>query len=331
MQTAEILETLAGGGALPPAAAQAAFDRLMSGEMSAAQAGSFLMGLRSHGETPELVASAVRAALSHARLVEGLDFDRIDIVGTGGDGKNSFNCSTATALTLAGMGYKVIKHGNRAVSSTSGSADVVEGLGLPLETAPEDVPAMLAARNFVFLFAPFYHPAFKHVMPVRRELGIRTLFNVLGPLLNPARPTRMLLGVARPELLRTMAGALQLTGVARAAVVHGAGGYDELTTMGPAGVVLLENGKLRETSIDPAEFGFATCAPQQLEVHDKSEALTIMRQLLNGQGPAPMLDMIAFNTGLAVYLMENAMPLADAMEKARAAVEAGTGGKVLNA
>jgi anthranilate phosphoribosyltransferase len=331
MHTAEILETLASGGVLPPEAAHMAFDRLMSGEMTPAQAGSFLMGLRSHGETPELVASAVRAALAHARLIQGLEYDRIDIVGTGGDGRNSFNCSTAAALTLAGMGYKVVKHGNRAVSSTSGSADVVEGLGLPLETAPEDVPVLLARHNFVFLFAPFYHPAFRHVMPVRRDLGIRTLFNVLGPLLNPARPTRMLLGVAKPAMLHTMADALLLTGVRRAAVVHGAGGYDELTTMGPARVVMVRDGATEEMEINPADHGFAPCTPAQLEVHDRQEALEVMRLLLAGEGPAPMLDMMAFNAGLAVYLMEDSMPISEAMARARQAVAGGAGGKVLDA
>ncbi len=140
-------------------------------------------------------------ALGRANRVEGLEGDCIDVVGTGGDGRNSFNCSTATALTLAGMGYRVVKHGNRAVSSSCGSADALEGLGFPLDVAPEDVRRLLDERNFAFLFAPNFHPSFRNVGPIRRELGIRTLFNLLGPLINPARPTHILLGVARPELV----------------------------------------------------------------------------------------------------------------------------------
>lgn len=155
------------------------------------------------------MAHAVGIALGRANRVEGLEGDCIDVVGTGGDGRNSFNCSTATALTLAGMGYRVVKHGNRAVSSSCGSADALEGLGFPLDVAPEDVRRLLDERNFAFLFAPNFHPAFRNVGPIRRELGIRTLFNLLGPLINPARPTHILLGVARPELVELLAETLR--------------------------------------------------------------------------------------------------------------------------
>ncbi|MBG3878842.1 anthranilate phosphoribosyltransferase [Desulfovibrio oxamicus] len=338
MQTATstILETLATGMDLAPELAEAGFSRLMDGEMTCAQAGSFLMGLRMKGETPQELTEAVRAALARAVRVTGIDGPTIDIVGTGGDGRSSFNCSTATALTLAGMGHRVVKHGNRAVSSSCGAADAVEGLGLPLELDPEDVRRLVAQRNFVFLFAPRFHPAFRNVMPIRRELGVRTLFNLLGPLLNPARPNHMLLGVARAELLPLMAQTLLMTGVRRAAVVHGAGGYDELTPMGPARIMLLEGdgegrGTLTEISVDPADYGIAPCTPEELAVPDRDTAVRVLRELLSGGGPAPMRDMLVLNVGMALHLLEPGLALPDAMAAARLALAAGAGGKVLHA
>lgn len=219
--------------------------------MTPAQAGCFLMGLRMKGETPLEMAHAVGIALGRANRVEGLEGDCIDVVGTGGDGRNSFNCSTATALTLAGMGYRVVKHGNRAVSSSCGSADALEGLGFPLDVAPEDVRRLLDERNFAFLFAPNFHPAFRNVGPIRRELGIRTLFNLLGPLINPARPTHILLGVARPELVELLAETLRQSHIRKAAVVYGAGGYDEVTPLGPTKMMIVHNGNLTPMSLDP--------------------------------------------------------------------------------
>lgn len=228
-----ILDALAAGQDLTADMAAAGFADIMDGRMTSAQAGCFLMGLRMKGETPLEMAHAVGIALGRANRVEGLEGDCIDVVGTGGDGRNSFNCSTATALTLAGMGYRVVKHGNRAVSSSCGSADALEGLGFPLDVAPEDVRRLLDERNFAFLFAPNFHPSFRNVGPIRRELGIRTLFNLLGPLINPARPTHILLGVARPELVELLAETLRQSHIRKAAVVYGAGGYDEVTPLGP--------------------------------------------------------------------------------------------------
>lgn len=331
MQTAMILEELAMGRHLDGTMAGAGFARLMDGEMTCAQAGSFLMGLRMKGETASEMAEAVHAALVRAVPVPGVEGATIDIVGTGGDGRSSFNCSTATALTLAGMGHRVVKHGNRAVSSSCGSADAVEGLGLPMEVDAADVPQELARRGFVFLFAPRFHPAFRNVMPIRRELGVRTLFNLLGPLLNPARPSHILLGVARPELLPLMAATLRRTGVRRGAVVHGAGGYDELTPMGPARVLLLDGDADHTLDVNPAAYGFAPCTPEDLVVRDREEAVQVLRALLSGNGPQAMRDMLAFNVGMSLYLLHEGRDLATCMEEARAGVAAGAGGKVLHA
>ena len=326
-----ILETLAEGKDLGADMAAAGFSALMDGAMTPAQADSFLMGLRMKGESPLEMAHATRAALARAVRVEGLEGPFIEVVGTGGDRRSSFNCSTGTALTLAGMGYRVVKHGNRAVSSKSGSADVLEGLGFPLDIEPEDAPALLRQRNFVFLFAQRFHPCFRNIAPLRREMGIRTLFNLLGPLINPARPSHILLGVARPDMLRLMAETLAQSPVRRAAVVCGAGGYDEITPLGVNHMLLLKDGELTPFSLDPAEFGIQPCTPEDLAVSSKEEAVQVLRELLNGAGPAPMRDMLILNVGMAVHLLEDNLPLAACMAKAREALADGVGGRVLHA
>lgn len=326
----QILDTLGNRQDLSPDMAETAFNMLMDGELTPGQAGALLMGLRAKGETPIEVGAAVSAALKRAKMVPGLTGKRIDSVGTGGDNTCSFNCSTTVALYLAGMGYQVTKHGNRAVSSSCGAADAVEALGLPMPSDPEDVAPLLRDKNFVFLFAPNFHPAFKHIMPVRKDLGMRTLFNILGPLLNPARPTHMLLGVARPEIMQLVAEVLLMNGVERAAVFNGAGGYDELTPFGPARVVWLAGGKLVETELDPAELGIKSCDPADVTVKDKDHALATVRELLAGKGPQAMLEMVVFNLAVAIHLLEDGAPMPQCVLKAREAVAQGAGAKVLN-
>ena len=311
--------------------AAAGFADIMDGRMTPAQAGCFLMGLRMKGETPLEMAHAVGIALGRANRVEGLEGDCIDVVGTGGDGRNSFNCSTATALTLAGMGYRVVKHGNRAVSSSCGSADALEGLGFPLDVAPEDVRRLLDERNFAFLFAPNFHPSFRNVGPIRRELGIRTLFNLLGPLINPARPTHILLGVARPELVELLAETLRQSHIRKAAVVYGAGGYDEVTPLGPTKMMIIHNGRLTPMSLDPLDYGIQPCNPEELAVHSKSEAVDVLKNILAGKGPRAMMDMVILNVGVAMFLLEEHMDLSVCMAKAREAVCAGIGRRTLHA
>lgn len=331
MHMADVLELLAFHKDLPEDMAAESFGRLMDGTMTPAQAGSFLMGLKTKGETAAELAAAVRAALAHARLAPGLSGPRIDTCGTGGDKSCSFNCSTAVALVLAGMGHQVVKHGNRAISSTCGSADAVEALGLPLLTEPENVAAELARRKFVFLFAPSYHPAFKHIMPIRKEIGCRTLFNLLGPLLNPARPTHQILGVSIPRFLSRMAQVLALTGVQKAAVVHGAGGFDELTTFGVNNVVWMREGWLREDLLDPADLGFARGKPEEVAVQSREEAVDALRELLAGRGPQAMRDMVALNLAVALHLLEEGLSLKDAADQARAGLASGAGERPLHA
>ncbi|WP_045221743.1 anthranilate phosphoribosyltransferase [Desulfonatronum thioautotrophicum] len=330
LRTSDILEQLAQRHSLSDIQADHMFHALLNGELAPAQAGAFLMGLRVKGEDSTDLAAGVRAGLAHALDIPGLSGVRIDTCGTGGDNANSFNCSTAVALFLAEMGYQVVKHGNRAVSSSCGSADVLEALGVPLETNPEEVAAKLATRKFVFLFAPAYHPAFRHIMPVRRELGIRTLFNLMGPLLNPARPTHQLIGVGHPDTLFIMAEALLLTGVERALVVHGAGGFDELTTFGPARCYLVADGIMEKTAVNPEKLGFARHNPEDVAVRDKDHAVGVLREILSGKGPEAMVQMVALNLAACLYLLEPGKRLIECADLARNAVRQGVSSHVLH-
>ncbi|MDR1049835.1 MAG: anthranilate phosphoribosyltransferase [Deltaproteobacteria bacterium] len=323
-----IFESLGRGEDLDEETALRVFERLMDGELSAAQAGGLLMGLRTKGETAVEVAAAARAVLNRAADVDPGEGPALDVVGTGGDNRFSFNCSTGTALTCAALGHRVLKHGNRSVSSRSGSADVLERLGYKIELTPEELSSRMRRENFVFLYAPQHHPSFRHIMPVRRELGVRTLFNILGPLVNPARPTHRLVGVYQPQLLDLMAGALARLGGVRAAVVHGAGGYDELTPIGPAEARMVEGGRVTSLTLDPADFGFSPCSPEDLAIADPAEGALVLRELLNGRGPAPMRDMLVFNVGLALLLLKGGA-VGDRMGEAREAVLSGAAGRTL--
>lgn len=313
-----ILEHLTTGADLSTQQAREAFDLLLTGEVSPIQAGAFLMGLRAKGETATELSAAVDAALGQAKLISGLAGKRIDTCGTGGDGRHSFNCSTAVSFFLADLGYQVVKHGNRAVSSTCGSADVVEDLGYPLVTDPEAAREELARRNFVFLFAPHFHPAFRHVGPVRQQLGLRTIFNLMGPLLNPALPTHQLLGVPdfrfAPMIAQVLAGR---PGLDKAAVVHGAGGFDELTPCGPGQALFVEHGAVRLAVVDPAELGITPCAAVELSCADKNDALRRQREVLAGHGTGPLQDMVALNLGMALHLLEDHLSLNEAVREAK--------------
>lgn len=324
-----ILERLANKQDLDADMADQAFARLMDGELTSAQAGAFLLGLSSKGESSIELASAIRTALERAAPVGSLDRGCIDIVGTGGDGKNSFNCSTASALALAGMSYKVAKHGNRAVSSTCGAADALEGLGFPLAKGPNEALEQLSHTNFTFFFAPYYHPAFKNIGPLRHELGTRTLFNILGPMINPARPDYLMMGVATPGLVPVVAEALSHTHSRRAAVFCGAGGYDELTPLGPTRVAIMRDHKIDWLEIDPARFGIPPCDQAELACASKEEAIAVLRELLAGRGPKPMQDMVALNMALAIYLIEDGISLDEAFAKAQAGLRSGAGQKVI--
>ncbi len=332
MTISEILKKLTERRDLTAQEANEAFTRLMDGELTPSQAGAFLFGLSAKGETAPEMHAAVENALKRAKLVEGIDGDYADIVGTGGDGKMSFNCSTATAITLAGMGYRIVKHGNRAASSTSGAGDALELLGYPLNLDAEGIKASLEAYRFAFAFAPHFHPCFKYVAPIRRELGIRTIFNILGPLINPSRPPLMMLGVASPALVHPVAETLAATGrYKRAYVFCGAGGYDELTLFGPATACFVQGKQVQPVELNPIEWGFThkPSAEGELSVHSKEEAGEVLRAILCGKGSPAMAEMVAFNVALGVKLFDPGADISVCAQKARDAVAQGLGDRVV--
>ena len=323
MSFATTLEHLALGQNLTRIQAQESFDSMFSGTMSPAQSGALLLGLRAKGETADELSAAVQAALKQARHIRHQRPRSIDTCGTGGDGKKSFNCSTAVALFLAQMGYTVVKHGNKAVSGNCGSADVIDHFNIPFVQDESDVPGFLDRANFVFLFAQHFHPAFGSIAPIRKELGIPTLFNLMGPLLNPARPTHQLLGVGRRSSMDIVAQALAMSDIEHGVVVHGAEGFDELTPCGPAEVVYVHQGRCRPAMIDPSSLGIRPCPPQDLCYPDKSQALEVMKAVLSGQGPEPVLDMVALNLALAVHILEDELALDRCLDLARSAIRQG--------
>jgi anthranilate phosphoribosyltransferase len=227
------------------------------------------------------------------------------------------------------MGYQVLKHGNRAITSKSGSADVLERLGLPINTLSGGVQDELRKRNFAFLFAPLYHPVFSLIAPSRKDLAVRTIFNLLGPLLNPARPSHLMVGVAQERLLPLMAGALRSSHVHCAAIVHGAGGYDEVSPLGISNVIFLRDGKMTEVEINPADYGMTLCTEEDLQVTSVAHAEQVMRDLLEGRAKRPVQDMVTLNVGVALHLLNPDRPLPTCMAQAREAVAGGVGRKVL--
>ncbi len=308
MTVAEILEILAQRQPLTDDQADFMFEELMSGKLTDAQAGAFLMGLRAKGEDSTDLAAGVRAGLAHANKIPGFEGERpepvIDTCGTGGDGQCSFNNSTAVSLFLADMGVTVAKHGNRALSSSCGSADALEALGVPIDLTPEQAAEGLEKYHFAFLFAPVYHPAFKYIMPVRQQLGIRTLFNFMGPLLNPARPSHQLLGVGAPDQLFLMGETLLLTGVKRAIIFAGAGGFDELTTWGVNRGYIINEGRMEKLVIDPARLGFDKHDPTDVRVEGKDDAVAKLKEILAGNGSPAMMDMVALNLAGCLHILD---------------------------
>lgn len=325
----KILEKLAEKEDLSAQMAADAFSALMDGELSESQAGALLMGLRMKGESALELAHAVHAALARSVRVHGLSEECLDIVGTGGDGRNSFNCSTAAAFVMAGLGYKIVKHGNRAVSSTCGAADALEGIGIELDPNPVSVLKMLDKTGFAFLFAPHFHPSFKNIGPIRKQLGIRTLFNILGPMINPARPSHLLMGVARQELVPLIAETLAQSPIQNAAVLSGAGGYDEMTAMGSAEIAFVRGDKISWKIFDPAEYGIPSCSPEELAVGSKEEAVAALKKILRGEGSPAMMNMVALNVAVALCLIHEGLSFREALERGLDAVYSGIGQKVL--
>ena len=296
---------------------------VMRGEVSPTMTAAILTGLRVKKETVDEIAGAAQVLREFARPVDVADRTHlVDIVGTGGDGAHTFNISTASMFVVAAGGARVAKHGNRSVSSKSGSADVLEALGAAIELQPEQVAACIDEVGIGFMYAPVHHPAMKVVAPVRKEMGVRTLFNILGPLTNPANAPNILMGVFHPDLVGIQVRVLQALGAQRALVVWGRDGMDELS-LGAATVVgELRDGVVREYEVHPEDFGIAMAHTRNLRVADAAESRAMLLAALDGTPGLP-LEIVVLNAGAALYVAGVAGSIADGIERARAAIASG--------
>ena len=301
---------------------EALFGRLMDGEVPEPVQAALLVALRIKGESRAEITGAAAAMRARVTAIPHRRGDLIDTCGTGGDGRGTFNISTAAALVAAAGGAAIAKHGNRSVSSRSGSADVLAALGVPIEVEPEQAARALDEIGIAFLFAPRLHPAMKHAMPVRRALGVRTLFNVLGPLTNPAGARRQLMGVYAPELVELLAGVLADLGSEHALVVHGSDGLDEITTTGPTRVAEVRHGRVEVYDLDPRDLDLELAPPAALAGGDPEHNAALMRSLLAGEG-GPLADVVALNAAAALYVAGVVADLRDGLALARAALAAG--------
>jgi len=320
------LAHVAQGRGLSEGQAEAAFDIIMSGNATPSQMGAFLMALRVRGETVDEIAGAARIMRAKAIAVEAPP-GTIDTCGTGGDSSGSFNISTASALVAAGCGVPVAKHGNRALSSQSGSADVLTALGVNIDVDFAIVRACLWEIGIGFLMAPRHHSATRHVAPTRVELGTRTIFNLLGPLSSPAKAPRQLVGVFAPEWVRPMAEVLGRLGTERAWVVHGSG-LDELTTAGMTTVAALEDGKVETFEIVAEDFGLPPARLEDLKGGAPEHNAGLMRELLAGVG-GPLRDIVLLNSGAALVIAGRAANLASGIELAARSLDSGAARRVL--
>jgi anthranilate phosphoribosyltransferase len=318
---------LAADRALTRAEAETAFECLFAGEATPTQMGGFLMALRARGEVVDEYAAAASVMRARCNAVRA-PADAIDIVGTGGDGKGTLNISTATAFVVAGAGVVVAKHGNRNLTSKSGAADTLTELGITIMVGPEVVERALAETGIGFMMAPMHHPAMRHVAPVRAELGTRTIFNILGPLTNPAGVKRQLTGAFSPALLRPMAETLQRLGSEKAWLVHGGDGTDELSIAAPSKVVALEDGALRDFDLHPEEAGLPLHPFEAILGGSPAENAVAFRALLAGATGA-YRDAVLLNAAAALIVADRVTSLKDGVEAARASLDSGAAGRKL--
>jgi len=310
-------------------------NQVMGGEATPAQVGSFITALRMKGETIEEISGAARVMRDHAtpiRVGRALDIDReeinldretiLDTCGTGGSGTKSFNISTTVAFVVAACGIKVAKHGNRSISSACGSADVLEALGVNLNVTPEQVETCINELGVGFLFAPALHGAMKHAIGPRREIGIRTIFNILGPLTNPAGADRQVLGVYDESLVEVMAKVLVKLGCQRGFVVHGLDGMDEVTLTGPTRIGEIRDGFVTLSTIEPEDFGLRRCALEELQGGDAAANAEIVRAVLNGS-PGPKRDVVLLNAAYALVASGVAKDVEAGINKARSVIDDG--------
>ncbi len=308
-------------GTLDATLAEHAFDALFSGAWTPSQIAGFLIALRLKGESPEVIAGAARAMRANMVGVDHSFPKLLDTCGTGGDETGTVNLSTGAAIICAALGVPVAKHGNRAVSSRAGSADVVSTLGIPIDLPADAASRVLVEANIAFLMAPTHHPAMKYAGPVRKELGVRTIFNCLGPLVNPARATHQLIGAYSDELRSVLARTLSQLGTERAWIVRGEDGIDEVSPYGPTRVTVLDHGKISEMVITPADFGLPLSPKGAAAGGTADENARIIEAVLSGQ-PHPARDAFVLNAAAALVVAEDLDPRT-AAEKALAAVVSG--------
>ncbi|MXX99344.1 MAG: anthranilate phosphoribosyltransferase [Chloroflexi bacterium] len=319
---AQMLARVYQGQDLTADEAESVMDQIMSGEFEPAQFGAFVACLGMKGETADEVAGLARAMRRAALALEVAGEDHIDTCGTGGDGKNTFNVSTAAALIAAAAGAVVAKHGNRAASSRSGSADVLEALGARIDLTPRQVGDCISRVGIGFLFAQSFHPAMRHAGPLRAQIGIPTVFNILGPLTNPAGARRQLLGVARPELLDLVAGALARLGTRRALVVHGLEGLDEISIAGPTRVFSVRGERIEQFQVRPSDFDLKERPLAEVAGGDPVENAEIIRAVFAGESGPPR-DFMLLNAAAALLVAGRANDLGDGVALARATLDSG--------
>jgi anthranilate phosphoribosyltransferase len=310
------------GDDVPGGVLEAAFGEIADGKASPVSIAALLVALRAKGESVDEIVGAVRALRARAVPAPAVDPRAIDTCGTGGDGAGTFNVSTAAAFVVAGAGVPVAKHGNRAASSRAGSIDVLEALGVRCELPVERSAAILASVGIAPFFARVAHPAMRHLAPVRSELGLRTIANCLGPLLNPVGVRRQVVGVYAAELVEPLALALGRLGSERALVVHGSDGLDEVTTTGPSEAALLDAGAVRGMRIDPAALGLARAEPAALRGGDAAENAAIVRAVLEGE-PGPRRDLVCLNAAAGLFAAGAAADLRAGLAGARASIDSG--------
>jgi len=281
------------------AEAREVMEQVMDGKATPAQIGGLLTALRMKGETVEEIAGCAQAMKTKAHSINSKHRTLIDTCGTGGDGSGTFNISTTMAFVVAGAGLPVAKHGNRSVSSKSGSADLLEALGVKIDLSPDEVKSVLNEIGISFLYAPVFHQAMKHAIGPRREVGIRSIFNILGPLTNPACAKVQVLGVYDPDLTETMAQVLERLGVETAYVVHGAGGLDEISTLGPTKISCLRQGSVKTYTINPEDYGFSRVKLADLQGGEAGKNAQITRNILEGQ-KGPYRDIVLLNGAVAI-------------------------------
>jgi anthranilate phosphoribosyltransferase len=322
----QVLRQLVAGETLTADAAAQAFDAVMTGEGSAAQMAALLVALRVRGERPSEVAGAARALRNAmTKLVADSPDTLVDTCGTGGGSVTTFNISTAAAILAAGAGVRVAKHGNRSFTSKSGSADVLEALGVPIDLPVSRMGEVLEEAGIVFMFAPTMHPAMRHVGPVRRELGIQTVMNLVGPLANPAMAGRQVIGVADPARLELIAGALQELGTVHSLVVHGAPGMDEVSPLGPTTILEIRGGAVRRSEFSLDEVGLAPASAADLAGGEPAANAEIIERVLMGKARPGAEAAVTLNAGAALYVAGKAEGLAGGVTLAREALKSGAG------